>query len=180
MEFTDFLQEMFSREYNASLRACLNDLRKALPEQGHSVLAGIMESACRPGKCIDIKGIPAGLNCGPQGADKSSALNTFPFGEQTNELYPNYIGIATRSSTLTKVLDDAEQHCWKLSRMNKPFDEKTVIILTDKWDIDRFRRYYERDFMRYAMRDNVLFIFLLVTDYGVSTIPFLPWDHMYS
>lgn len=51
--------------------------------------------------------------------------------------------------------------------------EKQITVLTDKWDLSVFHK-YERDFLISALRDKVQYIFLLVTEYGITDIPFLP------
>lgn len=53
--------------------------------------------------------------------------------------------------------------------------DKTVMILTDKWDYDTFRK-YEKKLLNHAIQDGIWYIFLLVTDYGYTQIPFLPND----
>lgn len=54
-------------------------------------------------------------------------------------------------------------------------ERKTVFLLTDKWNSDAFRD-YELTFLNHAIRNNIWYVFLLVTDYGITQIPFLPED----
>ena len=85
-------------------------------------------------------------------------LNTFPFGKPSRETYPEFVGVCKGERTIRSVLD------------------KTILILTDKWDDPLFRKNYAGTFINYAYKYNILFMFLLVTDFGVSRIPFLSWD----
>ena len=57
--------------------------------------------------------------------------------------------------------------------INDSHGEKQVTVLTDKWDVSVFQK-YEWDFLNSALMDKVQYIFLLVTDYGITVIPFLP------
>ena len=99
------------------------------------------------------------------------SVNTYPFGKKTNRVYPQFWGVCAGAQRLKTVLDKAAEYC------EKPLGEdKTVVIVTDKWDQAVFQKHFERQFLRCALEQNVTFLFLLVTDYGVSRIPFLPWD----
>ena len=60
--------------------------------------------------------------------------------------------------------------------LEKNGSHKTILILTDKWNDPVFRMNYAGTFINYANRYNIVFMFLLVTDFGVSRIPFLSWD----
>lgn len=103
-------------------------------------------------------------------------VTTFPFGSSSGKLYPDYVGIAcTQGTTLRKVLDNVEQFCRDVETHFDPSVDKTVLVLTDKWDDTLFDREYKQIFLRYAMEDNILFLFVLVTDFGMTPIPFLPW-----
>lgn len=105
-------------------------------------------------------------------------VNTFPFGAKTHSIHPDFIGIAcTAEASLEDVFDSVERHCRDMERHHfRVEDDKTVIILTDKWDQVNFQQNYEKFFLRYALRDRVLFLFILVNSYGASPIPFLPWN----
>lgn len=103
-------------------------------------------------------------------------LNTFPFGRLSREIYPEFMGVCKGTRTIRSVLDKAEEQC-ELMIQEFPYHvHKTILILTDKWDDPLFRKNYAGTFMNYANKYNILFMFLLVTDFGVSRIPFLPWD----
>lgn len=106
----------------------------------------------------------------------SICVNTFPYGIKTHSTFPDYIGIACTATSMKKVLDSAERHCWNMERQFGDEIDKTVIILTDKWNHVQFERDYERIFLRYALRDRVLFMFFMVNNHGVSHIPFLTWN----
>ncbi len=106
-----------------------------------------------------------------------SSINTYPFGEPTEQVFPEFLGICSGDAKLDGVLRAARVHCERV-RQSLPKDlPKTVMVFTDKWDWPTFHRKFEFPFLRYALENNVLFIFLLVTDYGVSRIPFLARNH---
>lgn len=108
---------------------------------------------------------------------RGSPINTYPFGEPTEQTFPEFLGICSGDTALDEVLGVARDHCEK-ARQCLPKDlPKTVMIFTDKWDWPMFHQKFELPFLRYALEDNVLFIFLLVTDYGVSRIPFCGKNH---
>ena len=74
------------------------------------------------------------------------------------------------------MLDKAEIQCENMIKAYPYYVHKTILILTDKWDDPLFRKNYAGTFINYAYKYNILFMFLLVTDFGVSRIPFLSWD----
>ena len=101
--------------------------------------------------------------------------NTWPFGNPTTEVYPRFLAICRGNVTLNNAFVEIS----KQSRMIAQYyhhthhKEKTVILLTDKWDIKTFKK-YEKEFLSYAMHDSIWYIFLLVTEYGYTQVPFLP------
>ena len=76
------------------------------------------------------------------------------------------------------MLDKAEIQCENMIKAYPYHVHKTILILTDKWDDPLFRKNYAGTFVNFAYRYNIVFVFLLVTDFGVSRIPFLPWDRI--
>ena len=118
-------------------------------------------------------------------------VNTFPMGIPTTKVLPEFIGVyygnnkyqITKNGkvydhvTLNDVLDAAKKHCKRMVKEPIPYEEdKTILIFTDKWDSYTFQKYYATTFINYAYQHNILFIFLLVNDFGVSRIPFLSWN----
>ena len=103
-------------------------------------------------------------------------LNTFPFGRPSREIYPEFMGVCKGTRTIRSVLEKAEEQCELMIQKFPYHVHKTILILTDKWDDPLFRRNYAGTFINYAYKYNILFMFLLVTDFGVSRIPFLSWD----
>jgi hypothetical protein len=101
------------------------------------------------------------------------AINTFPFGAKTTDVFSEFLGVCTGKTTLRSTLNAVKKYCRNIQKVLPRNDEKTVVVLTDKWDGPLFHANYELDFLRCALEGNVLFIFLLVTDYGVTRIPFL-------
>lgn len=111
--------------------------------------------------------------------DGDIVMNTYPFGESTRKVCPVFVGVASSgAASIGDVLKQAERHCWEIEKQSDRFQraDKTVLILTDKWDTAMFGRDFRPVFLHYALRFHVLFLFVLVTDDGLSRIPFLPWD----
>jgi len=103
-------------------------------------------------------------------------INTYPFGRPTREIYPEFVAICKGKTTIKNVLNKAEDQCEKMIRRYPRHVDKTVMILTDKWDDSLFKSDYAGTFINYANRENIVFIFLLITDFGMSRIPFLTWN----
>lgn len=170
MEYQDFLREMRGHPYQ--------DLTDGMPSGRLSELSGPCRSLLSDllGSLVN-RGMDALDELAHNAFDNGDPyVNSFPYGPKTQTVCHDYIGIAIGGTSMRKVLDSTERHCWDMERHLEDKDDRTVVILTDKWDQVRFQREYEKVFLRYALRDHVLFVFLLVTDYGVSRIPFLPWD----
>ena len=106
-----------------------------------------------------------------------AGINTFPFDEPTTRVFPEFLGVCAGKTKLNSALMAIKRYGEK-ARKNLPQDQpKTVILFTDKWDGPMFKKDFELAFLRYALENSILFIFLLVTDYGVSRIPFLARNH---
>lgn len=101
------------------------------------------------------------------------SINTYPFGEKSARVFPEFLGVCAGGATINSTLNEVKRYCERAQKVLPLEDEKTVVLLTDKWDGPMFHKKYELDFLRYSLENNVLFIFLLVTDYGISRIPFL-------
>ena len=91
--------------------------------------------------------------------------NSFPFGNKTDQLFREFVGIYFAKNkykkTLRNVLDAAKTYCKKICKSNIPLeDEKNVLILTDHWDTQMFRKNYAVPFINYAHSCNITFIFL--------------------
>lgn len=100
--------------------------------------------------------------------------NSYPFGVKTRNTYPRLVAICRGKHKLGTFLEIMLAKSKKME-MNHHDEEKLVIILTDKWDSDVFGM-YEKNFLRYAFRYRIHYIFLLFTEYGITNIPFLPKD----
>ncbi len=96
-------------------------------------------------------------------------LNTYPFGEKS-DLYREFFGVSVGKIKLKDVFDAAVIHteaCLKQG-MHNP----TITILTDNYDPKTFAK-YEKKFIDYVLNHGVYIYIFLVTDYGISRIPFL-------
>lgn len=103
--------------------------------------------------------------------------NTYPFGVKTPNTYPRFLAICRneRLDSYMKVLLEQSEKIAAEYPGNDPRDEKTVVLLTDKWDIKVFKK-YEHKFLKNATSHGISYIFILITDYGCTPIPFLPYD----
>ena len=104
----------------------------------------------------------------------TSTYNTYPFGVP-GILQPRLLAVCRGKMTLRGFLEEVLARSKRMLQ-TFPNEKKTVIILTDKWDATIFRK-YEKIFLNYALQYEVCYIILLVTDYGITDIPFLPRDN---
>ena len=101
--------------------------------------------------------------------------NSYPFGIETDVIYSMFLGICRGKTRLEAVLREAIRHSEDVVKCCPQYSERTTVVLTDKWDVKTFAK-YEKAFIRYACLHDIFPIFLLVTDYGYTQIPFLPND----
>lgn len=100
--------------------------------------------------------------------------NTWPFGTPTEEVCSKFLAVCRGKRKLKETFDIVVQQSKKIAK-HYPIShgqDKTVMILSDKWDYDTFRK-YEKKLLNHAIRDGIWYIFLLITDYGYTQIPFL-------
>ncbi len=106
----------------------------------------------------------------------SLVCNTWPYGVPS-DIYPRFLAVCRGKTTLNDAFKAMQAQSIKIANKFGPDSDiqKTVILLTDKWDHQKFLK-YEKDFLHHALRNKIWYIFLLVTDYGYTQIPFLPND----
>ena len=105
-------------------------------------------------------------------------FNTFPFGFKTDdEVYSRFVAFCRGDDTLVKIFNEILKQSEKIYRKYEydQYADKTVMIVTDKWDVSTFRK-YEKRLLENAINKDVWCIILLATDYGYTEIPFLPHD----
>lgn len=112
-----------------------------------------------------------------KGADGVNFCNTWPFGTKTAEIFPKFLAVCRGKQRLSKVMDIVLKQSQKIADYYRYDDyaRKTVLVLTDKWDVAIFKK-YEKKLLEHAVNDEIWYIFLLVTEYGYTQIPFLPND----
>lgn len=81
------------------------------------------------------------------------------------------LAICCGKRTINNVLLNIVKHCKKLIRQYGSREEKTIMILTNKWDEEIFREKYVVTYINYAYKYNIKFVILLVTDFGIIPIP---------
>lgn len=88
--------------------------------------------------------------------------------------YHKAVGVCKKGvNSLNSVLLKMMEFSYKMVGFSKPDNRKIVMVMTDYWDLKQFRN-YEKEMLNYALNDGIWYIFLLVTDYGCTQIPFLP------
>lgn len=124
-----------------------------------------------------IEGDGAGKSDGTDKSGKEPFYNTYPFGTPTDKLFSRFLCVCRGNKRLRPVMDRIADQSRKIARAFPGSDrnEKTVILLTDKWDYEIFKD-YESIFLDYAVNHGIWYIFVLVTPYGYTQIPFLPND----
>jgi len=104
------------------------------------------------------------------------SINTYPFGKKTSDVFPTFFGICAGKGKLRPALNALTTYCQRAGQALPADDLKTAVLLTDQWDGPLFQEAYESDFLCFALRYNIFILFVLVTDYGVTRIPFLAQD----
>ncbi len=101
-----------------------------------------------------------------------SCLNTYPFGEKGN-VYPEFLGVCVGDQKLYNLYKFInKQLTYYMSGMFGIDEIKSITIFIDRWNPKLFSK-NEAVFLQAALKYNVFFNFYLVTDYGISRIPFL-------
>lgn len=165
------LHELFGRELNEEWDALHKTLRRIdetlLCATERLVMRGI--NGATPLDNLQVlqscKGRPV------EGAPKGE-YNTYPFGSPSETVYPRLFAVCADKAPLRAALNHIQSQSRKMAVLH---GEKTVFLLTDKWNATTFHD-YEVEFLNHAIRDNIWYVFLLVTDYGITRIPFLPGD----
>lgn len=97
---------------------------------------------------------------------RTMKCNTYPFGQKTNDIYPLLIATCSENQQLARLLKYMIRHG---IRFNDKL--KTMILFTVKWDLKVFRR-FKLDLLRLSLVYGIDIMFILVTDYGFTEIPF--------
>lgn len=157
----------------------VEELRQAVPSAGYEYAIWILRGGLDPRSKTEFRTYPERIEAaGRSGVPEYGVarVNTFPFGMPTKEVYPEFVGICAGSERINRVFDQAVRQCRQTRKKYSPDIPKSVIILTDKWNDPLFQDQYERTFIRFALENRVMFVFLLVTAYGITRIPFLAKD----
>ena len=110
-------------------------------------------------------------------SDAKPWYNTWPFGNPATEVCSRFVAICRKDRNLHPAFDIILKQSKKIAT-KYPYDSldpKTVVLLTDKWNNMVFKK-YEKQLLLHAINDGIWYIFLLVSDYGYTEIPFLPHD----
>lgn len=104
-------------------------------------------------------------------------INTYPFGEKTNEIYGQLFCVCSGKDSFKQSLAYISSYCRKMVEQNIYSDSgiRSVVLVTDKWDTEVFRK-YETEFLNYSLNESIVMLFYLFTDYGYMQIPFVDQD----
>ena len=168
------LHELLGRELNGewgALQGTLGEIDEILPCAAERLVMSGVHGAT-PLDNLQVLQSCAGRPVGEEPKDDCSRYNTYPFGEDTDTVYPRLFAVCANKAPFRAALNHIQSQSRKMAVLP---GEKTVFLLTDKWNAATFRD-YEVEFLNHAIRDNIWYVFLLVTDYGIARIPFLPGD----
>ncbi len=107
-------------------------------------------------------------------------FNVYPIGKKDEELHPEFLAICRGNETLNHYLKAVDKHLQTMEiriemRAGRVGKESVIFMLTDKWDPKVFDK-FSSQFTSHFLKGNMWIVILLVTDYGVAQIPFLPND----
>jgi len=148
------------REFRAEIKERAFSVLKRL--SGTEVLSGIFENE---GTFTEILSDRNSLSDSCAGR-----CNTYPFGDPTSILYPLLLAVCAGNTKLGSILKYIVKHC-RDRFANSSLSSKTVVLLTTKWD-NRIFKIYETELIRLSVVYDIKMVFLLVTDYGITEIPF--------
>ena len=160
------------KKWNKALRGILVELDQ---DMVNLVFDNILDNDKGNGPLQNIDDILEGKDLGGINPKDGPWYNTFPFGTPTDETYSRYLAVCRGKMLLRTVLSAVKKQSKLIAEKfgNDASVTKTVIVLTDKWDTNIFQR-FEKVFLKHAALHGIWYIFLLVTDYGYTQIPFLP------
>ena len=97
-------------------------------------------------------------------------------GDNVIKVDDSVIAYCTKDVELTRTLEEIGRISERMISLNtQPGTVRRIVLVTDKWDGDSFASYRDR-FIENAFRSGIWFQMLLVSDFGLAEIPFLPRD----
>jgi hypothetical protein len=99
----------------------------------------------------------------------------YPSENKTDEVYPYFLCICREETRLSTALSQMKKVSDKMVKEygNQSSMQKDVILVTDKWDEETFRK-YKLDFLNKAKEYNIWFVILLICGEELQQVPFLP------
>ena len=91
-------------------------------------------------------------------------VNSYPFGEQTNEIYPSLLATCNKKSSFRQTLTAMVNHGIKFGERIQE-----MIILTNFWDSKDFKEYeesFDALYEKFGIRTSVI----LVTEYSANIV----------
>ena len=80
------------------------------------------------------------------------------------------LAVCGEKGNLAETLDYIVRHCYHNSGNDLQNTVKGVLLLSANWDGETFNK-YEKDLVVQYRRNGIIFVAVLVTEYGVTEIP---------
>ena len=174
MDSRSFLNKHFKDDFRNTVEEILEDVWKVSEPCGETlerigeVLSGSVSATAFDELGDSFKGDSAITKGNP------IPINTYPIGTITNDIHRDFLGVCYGNNKIDSVLKAAANQCKKMCKKYGDHADKTVMILTNKWNEPDFQRNFAGTFINFAIKCNIVFIFILVTSSGMTMIPFLP------
>ena len=171
----DLTMEKIHQEYARQHKEeIVSQLRQEIEnEEIMEVILGIYEQ--QTGSLKDkIDTILNGSNpCTNQGHGVLLPVNVYPdFGVKTDRIFPSLLAVVPGRKSFEHALTDIVQCCEKMRMEFEQGIRKDVVVIFTQWIDTKFKE-LEPYFLNRFVNDQFNFVFLLVTAYGISRIPFV-------
>ena len=105
----------------------------------------------------------------PTGNEKKTWFNCYPLEVGTTKIFPLCLAICRGGEQLDKVFDKMIEQAQKIIKVysEKALVKRNIILLTDKWDNDMFKKYRDK-FLEY--KGLIHFVFGWIKESEIKTI----------
>lgn len=105
----------------------------------------------------------------PNGNEKKTWFNCYPLEVGTTKIFPLCLAICRGGEQLDKVFDKMIEQAQKIIKVysEKALVKRNIILLTDKWDNDMFKKYRDK-FLEY--KGLIHFVFGWIKESEIKTI----------
>lgn len=99
-------------------------------------------------------------------------VNIFPNGAPTSHVYEEFVCLCAGETKFFTALESIIDYC-HCAELRLPIEiNKRVLFITNQWNEKTFAR-FKHELEDFCITENIDFYFFLVTDYGVTSVPFL-------